>query len=158
MKFWIVITAFCIVAEASGQMRSIQQRRMKKDSIVREEVVQFSPSQVAVRSFFGQIQHGILTTSLASSPSSFANQVSVNIIGGESGYYSSNQVLSLLQNYFQIRKPSAFEFSRFHDRGPAPYATGRLTFISKGSRESAQVYVSLVQQDSRWVISQLNIY
>lgn len=158
MKLWVVILSLCIVGEASGQVRPIQQRKMKKDSLIGEEVVRFSPQQVAVRSFFGKIQHGILTSSLASSPSYFANQVSVNISGGESGYYSANQVLSLLQNYFLTRKPAGFEFSRFHDRGPAPYATGRLTFNTKGNRESAQVYVSLVQQDSKWVISQLNIY
>jgi hypothetical protein len=158
MKFWMVILSLCIVAEASAQVRPIQQRKQKRDSLVGEEAVRFSPQQVAVRSLFGKIQHGILSASLASSPSFFANQVSVNISGGESGYYSANQVLSLLQNYFVTRKPAGFEFSRFHDLGPAPYATGRLTYNTRGNRESAQVYVSLVEQDSKWVISQLNIY
>lgn len=158
MKLWLVILSLCIAGDVTAQVRSIQQRKLKKDTLVGEETVRFSPQQVAVRSFFGQVQHGIISSSLTTSPSYFANQVSVSISGGESGYYSSNQVLSLLQNYFTTRKQPSFEFSRFHDEGPAPYATGRLTFTSKGNRESAQVYVSLVQQDSRWVISQLNIY
>jgi hypothetical protein len=82
----------------------------------------------------------------------------VNMSGGESGYFSANQTVSILQRYLSGRTSLSFEFSRYNDLGPTPYATGRLTSISRGRRESAQIYVSLRHQDSRWVITQFNIY
>src|SRR4030042_11948 len=51
----------------------------------------------------------------------------------------------------------SFEFSRLSDTSATPFATGRMTFISGGRRESAQIYVSLRFKDSRWVIGQFNI-
>jgi hypothetical protein len=97
------------------------------------------------------------------SPSSlapyFEGPVYISITGGEQGYFSANQALSILQNYFHQRKPvSFFFFSNVSERALAPYATGRFSFLRKGNRESAQVYVAFSQQRSRWIVAQLNIY
>ncbi len=116
------------------------------------------PQQAEVRKLFGLIEKGIVNASLSSASVSFAQQVFVNMSGGESGYFSANQTVSILQRYLSSRRSLSFEFSRFNDSGPTPYATGRLTCISRGRRESAQIYVSLRHQDSRWVITQFNIY
>jgi hypothetical protein len=116
------------------------------------------PQQAEVRKLFGLIEQGIVNASIVSASVNFAQQVFVNMSGGESGYFSANQAVSILQRYFSSRSSLSFEFSRFNDTGTTPYATGRLTSVSKGRRESAQIYVSLRHQDSRWVISQFNIY
>ena len=158
MKLLLATLLLFVAIESSAQVRLPPQRRMKRDSLIEHGLPRLDPRQVAVRSFLGQIEHGIITSSLTSSSAHFASQVLVNISGGESGYFSSNQVLSVLQNYFSGRKPVVFHFSRFNYQGSAPYATGRLTFVNKGSQESAQIYVSLEHRDSRWVISQFNIY
>lgn len=158
MRTLIVIMTLLIVCDASAQLRLLQPRNLKKDSIVGEQQAHQNSRQVAIRTFLGQIEHGILNSTLTSTSAYFANQVLVNISGAENGYFSSNQVLSVLQNYFANRKLVSFEFSRFSDQGSAPYATGRYTFANRGNKESAQIYVALTQQDSRWVISQFNIY
>ena len=158
MKLLVLLLAAIVVLEAPAQLRSIQQRKMKKDSIVERGAVLPNAQQVDARKLFGMIEHGILNSTLASSPVPFAHQVFVNISGGESGYYSSNQAASVLQTYFSGRSPISFQFTRYSDKGPNPYATGRFTFVNRGQRESAQIYVSSVLQDSRWVISQFNIY
>ncbi|GEM_PF-1113549 len=158
MKLVLIILCILMAQDSVAQSRVTQQRKFKKDSLVGEEVTSLSQQQRDVRALFGQIQHGLLNLSLLSSPSLFANQVSVSIRGGETGYYSANQVLSVLQEFFAGKKPSTFEFSRFEDEGPTPYATGRLTYIAKANRESVQVYVSLVQQDGKWLLGQVNIY
>jgi hypothetical protein len=158
MRIVLIIFCILIVQDSVAQSRVPQQRKFKKDSLVGEEVTSLSRQQRDVRALFGQIQHGLLNLSLLSSPSLFANQVSVSIRGGETGYYSANQVLSVLQEYFAGKKPFSFEFSRFEDEGSTPYATGRLTYIAKGNRESVQVYVSLVQQEGKWLLGQVNIY
>jgi hypothetical protein len=158
MRPLVLLLAALFVFEAPAQLRSIQQRKMKKDSIIDRSVAAPSVRQVDVRKLFGQIEHGILNSSLASSPVPFAQQVYINVPGGESGYFSSNQGASILQTYFSGRVPISFQFTRYSDKAPNPYATGRLTFARRGQRESAQIYVSFVFQDSRWVIGQFNIY
>lgn len=84
--------------------------------------------------------------------------VSIAIGSGGRGYFSANQAASVLSEYLSVRKPIFFKFSRIHEKGTVPYATGRLVYIRKGNQESSQVYVSLTKQDSRWVINQFNVY
>lgn len=116
------------------------------------------PQQAEARKLFGQIELAIVNASFITSSSSFAQQVFVNMSGGESGYFSANQTVSILQRYLSSRTSLSFTFSRFNDAGSTPYATGRLTSLLRGRRESAQIYVSLRHQDSKWVITQFNIY
>jgi hypothetical protein len=116
------------------------------------------PQQAEARKLFGLIERGISDASLGSASSSFAQQVFVNMSEGESGYFSANQTVSILQRYLSNRSSLSFTFSRYGDSGSTPYATGRLTSISKGRRESAQIYVSLRLHGSKWVITQFNIY
>jgi hypothetical protein len=158
MKSVVFLLSLVVVFEASAQIRPDLKRRLRRDSIIGQRVLPRTVQQPEVRRVFNQIERSILNSSLSSVPVSFARQVYVNITGGESGYFSQNQVVSVLQSYFVPRTPLSFEFSRHNDQGPTPYATGRLTFVARGRRESAQVYVSLAIQDSQWVISQFNIY
>ncbi|HTY39405.1 MAG TPA: DUF4783 domain-containing protein [Bacteroidota bacterium] len=116
------------------------------------------PDQAEAKKLFSAIERNILNASLSGSTPQFAQQVFVNVSGGESGYFSANQTVSILQRYFSNRTSLSFQFSRYSDAGTMPYATGRLTFNAHGRRQSAQIYVSLRTQESRWVISQFNIY
>jgi hypothetical protein len=117
-----------------------------------------TPQRADVRKLFETIERGIVNSSLRESAPHFADQVFVNMSSGESGYFSANQTISILQRYLSSRSSLTFEFSRFSDTGTTPYATGRMSFISRGRKESAQIYVSLRFQDSRWVVSQFNVY
>ncbi|MEX1138441.1 MAG: DUF4783 domain-containing protein [Bacteroidota bacterium] len=117
-----------------------------------------NPQSVQVRSLFNTVESAVIAGNVGSLSPLFAKQVSMTIRGSESGFFSSAQGLTILKNFFSARKPSQFSFSRLNDSVPHPYATGRLDFIMRGSKESVQVYVSLVRQDSRWIISQFNIY
>jgi hypothetical protein len=105
-----------------------------------------------------RVEQGILGGSVDLFNTRFGKQVSMTISGGESGYYSGGQASLVLQNFFSTRKPTQFTFSRMNDSVASPYATGRLSFIRRGSKESVQIYVSLTRQESKWVITQLNIY
>jgi hypothetical protein len=116
------------------------------------------PQQAEARKLFGQIEQAIVTASFTATSSSFAQQVFVNMSGGESGYFSANQTVSILQRYLSSRSSLSFSFSRFNETGSTPYATGRLTSLLRGRRESAQIYISLRHQDMKWVITQFNIY
>lgn len=105
-----------------------------------------------------KIERGIIGGSAESFIADFGKQVSMTITGSESGYYSAGQASLILRNFFATRKPTQFAFSRINDTVASPYATGRLSFIRRGNKESVQVYVSLTRQESQWVITQFNIY
>jgi len=111
-----------------------------------------------VRQLFRRIEQALSSGSIEAIASEFSPSVMLSIQREEPGVYSSGQSASILINYFLSRKPLSFVFSRFGEQTATPYATGRLSFVQKGSRETAQVYVSLRRMGSRWRIHQFNIY
>jgi hypothetical protein len=154
----LVLIALVAILQFSAAQSPGQRRLPRREPVPGRETQYRIPNQADARKLFGIIERSILSASLTSASSHFAQQVFVNMSGGESGYFSANQTVSILQRYFSSRSSLAFEFSRFSETGSTPYATGRLMFTARGRRESAQIYVSLRFQDSRWVISQFNIY
>ena len=105
-----------------------------------------------------KVELGIQSNSISMFEHEFGSMISVSLGTTERGYVSANQIISMLLNYFSIRRPVTFEFSSIYDKGSAPYATGRLVYIHKGNQGSAQVYIALTIRESKWVINQLNIY
>jgi len=111
-----------------------------------------------VLAVFKIIENGIKNSSVKEFDKELGAMVSIALGYGEHGYFSMNQAALVLTEYFAGRRIISFEFSRIHEKGVTPYATGRLVYIQKGNQESVQVYVSLTRKDSRWVVNQFNIY
>jgi hypothetical protein len=107
---------------------------------------------------FRKVEQGLQNNSVDKFRKELGEIVSMTMSSGEHGYYSANQAVSVLVGYFSEHRLVSFKFSRIHEKDSAPYATGRFIYVQKGIQKSAQVYISLTQQDSRWVISQFNIY
>jgi hypothetical protein len=159
MRLRAFVFTLLVLIVSSVQAQLPGQRRLPKQvPAIARDLQSRTTNQAEVRKLFGTIERNIANTSLGLTASQFAQQVFVNMSNGESGYFSANQTVSILQRYFSGRTSLTFEFSRFNVSGSTPYATGRLSFSTRGRRESAQIYVSLRFQDSRWVISQFNIY
>ncbi len=129
-----------------------------EDARIETPAAKQTPQSGEVRSVFNTVEAALITGNVKSLSALLAKQVSMTIRGSESGFFSSAQSLTILKNFFSSRKPGQFSYSRMNDTVPHPYATGRLDFVLQGSKESVQVYVSLTQQGSAWVISQFNIY
>jgi hypothetical protein len=110
------------------------------------------------RPVFDLMQQGMSSGNITLFTSHFGSQVLVNLRGGESGYYSANQAYYVLEGYLRSRRILHFNFSSIGESESNPYATGSAGFNFKGSRENAQVYVSLSWVGDRWVITQINIY
>jgi hypothetical protein len=110
------------------------------------------------RKVFSLVEDGLATGVVNDFAAHFDSQVSVNLRGGESGYYSANQAYYVLESYLKARKFGNFEFTTFGKSESNPYATGSARFTSKGGVEIVQVYVSLSWVGERWVISQFKIY
>ncbi len=112
----------------------------------------------AIRALFDRVQRSMTSGSVDGMSADLAPFVDVNIVGEEPGRYSANQAASILGRFYLARKPIAFSFTSIVDTLSLPYATGPISSIRRGNRETAQVYVSLRRIGSRWRIAQLNIY
>jgi hypothetical protein len=114
--------------------------------------------RVGYHELFGTVQQGLASGSAGTFSGHLAPQVYVNLRGGESGYYSANQAHYVLENYFKTRRLVNVKFSTIGESDANPYATGSATFVERGTRSLAQVYVSLTRSGERWIITQINIY
>ena len=154
MRLFVLIL-FLFVLPLQAQIRP-KIANPRPNSLLNERIeTRQSPE---ARALLQRIEQGILGGSVETFSASFGKQVSMTISGAESGYYSGGQPFLILRNFFPIRKPTQFAFSRTNDTVASPYATGRLSFIRRGSKESVQVYVSFTRQESQWVITHFNIY
>ncbi len=153
-----LIILFCFGAiQATSQVRTDSRDQLYPTLLDKGSRAPDAQTQ-KVQELFKMIESGILAGDIATFSKRFDRQIFVNISSGESGYFSTDQAVSLLQHYMATRKVISFKFSRLNEKGLTPYATGRLVSIYRGTQESAQVYVSCSQQNKEWVIGQFNIY
>lgn len=107
---------------------------------------------------FTLVEQGLAAGTVESFSEHFAASVSMQIRGGEPGYYSARQAYYILTSFLKGRKPVSVLFSTYGSTDGGPYATGAATFAVKGMRENLQVYIALHKSGERWMISHLNIY
>jgi hypothetical protein len=155
MRWLLVILLFSFSSQA--QVKQQSELHLLKEAPGTPST-RLDPQHSRVLDVFQNIEYGIRMCTVEEFKRELGTIVSIAIGSSERGYFSMNQAASVLSGYFSGRKSISFEFSRIHEKGNAPYATGRLVYIKKGNQESVQVYVSLTRQDSRWVINQFNIY
>lgn len=153
-KWWLVILMLpCITIFLVAQ-----QREMNSPGTSRPSQPSASQENLRIEEIIRKVEEGIRSGSVKTFRDELGTVVSVSIGSVERSSLSTNQTISVLADFFAIRKTISFHFSLVELKRPAPYATGRVVCIQKGNKESAQIYISLSMQDSRWVISQFNIY
>lgn len=123
------------------------------------------PSAAAVQdssatptAIFKAVERELTSGSVGALAPLFGKEVSLAIRGGESGVFSSPQALNILKSWFSGKKPARFSFTRTVDSTASPYATGTMSLLARGGRESVRIYVALLHTDAGWVLSQFNIY
>jgi Domain of unknown function (DUF4783) len=155
MKWLLVILLMSFISEAQVKTQSVTSK--PNDSLVTPTVhptIQRSP----ITEIFQNVELGLQNNAIDKFKKELGEIVSMTISSGDHGYYSANQAAIVLIGFFSEHHPVSFKFSRIHEKGSTPYATGSFIYVQKGIQKSAQVYVSLTRQDSQWVISQFNIY
>jgi len=158
----VLLTVACSISLSLGQKRD--ELKQRKDSLlylIRPESRADSeiPTQKgAQRQILAEIQSGIAKGDASLFSQYLGPQVYMSLRGSEGGYYSANQALYVLQNFFSVHQPISFTFSTQGEIEDNPFATGRGFFAARGLRESAQVYVSLARSEGRWVVAEFNIY
>lgn|GEM_PF-1504255 len=104
------------------------------------------------------VEVGISTSNVGLLAKHFAPQVGINLRGDENGTFSSNQAYYVLMKFFRTRKFARLQFSTVGASDSNPYATGGVEFMYKGAKARAQVYVALMIEGRKHVITQLSIY
>ncbi len=151
----VLIGFFLFLAAAAIHVTDQAIGSVMQDTSLQKGLVE---SREEYRKLFTIIQRSLTSGNIAVIAQHLAPQVQVNFRGAENGYYSASQAYYLLENYFRSRKVLGFEFSTIGESDSNPYATGGASFNFKGSREYAQVYVSLSRAGRQWLITQINIY
>ena len=153
----LLLTIFCFLA-----VQAVAQVPVKKDDKLQRIFFQSTPrveeQREGVSEVFHELEKFIADGAVKPLVGYIGSQVYLDMSGGDHGYFSSNQALSLLESYFVQRKTVSFKFLNVNQRAPSPFATGKLEYLYKGSKESAQVYVALTKRDSLWIMTQFTIY
>ena len=85
-------------------------------------------------------------------------QVKLTLRDAENGYFSENQAIYIIKNYFATHKVVNFKFTLSRISGEPPFATGGGYWNIKGKQEKFQVYITVTERDKRWVLAQFIIY
>ena len=105
----------------------------------------------------GDIENGIAEGNVKTLIGYFSTQTYLSLSNGINGYYSSNQAYYVLENFFRDNQVSGFKFNDTQIEKGNMYGTGAYTFVTRGRRSDAQVYVSLKHTGIKWKITQLTI-
>jgi hypothetical protein len=159
----ILVATACLLSFAQSQKRN-ELRQGKRDSLLPEirpesrKDIEIPTRKSAESQILAEIQAGVAKGDVGVFAKHLGTQVYMSLKGSERGYFSANQALYVLQDFFSIHRPISFTFSTQGEIEDSPFATGRGFFIARGLRESAQVYVSLARSEGRWVVAEFNIY
>src|SRR5258706_8611322 len=107
---------------------------------------------------FAELQSGIVSGDAAVFSDHLAKQVYLNLSDRESGFFSQNQAVYILKEYFKTRRILSFKFTTISQVEGTPFATGGGTYLRRGNPEILQVYVALKKSGDGWVISQFSVF
>jgi Domain of unknown function (DUF4783) len=155
MKWLLTILLMSFIFETQAKTQRVT---TQADDTLVIPSVHSSTKRSPITEIFQNVEYGLQNNAIDKFEKELGEIVSMTISSGDHGYYSANQAVLVLVGYFSEHRLTSFSFSRIHEKGSMPYATGSFIYVQKGIQKSAQVYVSLTHQDSRWVISQFNIY
>jgi len=112
----LALIALVVVLQNSVAQSPGQRRFPRREPAIGKEIQNRAPNQAEARKLFGVIEQSILSLTLSSVSSHFAQQVFVNMSGAKAGIFQRTDSLHSTA-VFLGRSSLAFEFSRFSDTG-----------------------------------------
>ncbi|NWF91021.1 MAG: DUF4783 domain-containing protein [Ignavibacteriaceae bacterium] len=116
-----------------------------------------SQKRTLTQSVFNEIELGISSSRASAISSYLSKQTYFSLTNGVNGYYSSNQAIYLLEDFFKAYKVISFKMQNVNLDENIPYATGVYHYDFRGKRGIARVYISLTKSGNHWKISLLTI-
>lgn len=87
----------------------------------------------------------------------FNEDVYLNLVGSEKGYYSASQAELIMNDFFNFFKIYSFKYKRSHRKNNFAYATGVYKYNKGSGTVELGVTISLKYVNNKWYIYQLNI-
>lgn len=106
---------------------------------------------------FEKFEAGLSIGDVSKFSSFFGDKTYISLANGTAGYYSSNQAYYVLQDFLLFYKPTTFRITHLVSNSNNPFASGEMKYFANGMRGTAQVYVSLKNDNGTWQISQITI-
>ena len=128
---------------------------VERDSLQRQQGINPTEEQATV---FSSVESGILAGNAGAISPFFGTRVFIQLRGTDGGYFSAAQSYYILETFLRGKRTVSARFTTYGKSDTSPFATGSASFIMKGKREDAQMYVALSPSGEQWVISHLSIY
>ncbi|MDH7515765.1 MAG: DUF4783 domain-containing protein [Bacteroidota bacterium] len=111
----------------------------------------------AVRKVFSAAEAAIAGGELQGITGFLHAKVFLTLATGENGYYSAEQTLFILRNFFRQHAPLGFSFGNTKIGAESAYGVGFLRYVKRGQQGTAQVFLSLTRTEQGWRIDQITI-
>ena len=107
---------------------------------------------------FKEIAAGLNYSNVNSISIYFDEQVFLDIISFEKGYYSRSQAESIISNFMDYFKVINFKYYRSYYKNSFALAIGKYKYDIGNGPTELTVSVSLIYNGDSWILDQLNIY
>jgi hypothetical protein len=104
---------------------------------------------------FKEIAAGLNYSNINSIKKYFADQIYLNIISTEKGYYSNSQAEIILDDFMNYFKVMNFKFKRSYYKNSFAFALGAYKYDIGGGVRELEVSVTLNYDNESWYIDQI---
>ena len=87
----------------------------------------------------------------------FGNEVYLNIISSDKGYYSSNQAELILTDFMDYFKVVTFKYKHSYFKNSFAFAIGKYSYDLGSGKRELNASISLKYKDGYWVVDQISI-
>ena len=106
---------------------------------------------------FKDIGSGLSFKQISAVSKYFDEQVYLNVIRNEKGYYSSSQAELILTDFMDYFRVISFSFKRSTRYNTYAFATGKYKYSINGNKSELEVSISLKFYKDEWFIDQIMI-
>jgi hypothetical protein len=87
----------------------------------------------------------------------FGNEVYINIISNDRGYYSTNQAELILTDFMDYFRVSSFKYKHSYLKNSFAFAIGKYIYDIGGGKRELSASILLKYVDGVWIIDQISI-
>ncbi|MBS1492541.1 MAG: DUF4783 domain-containing protein [Bacteroidetes bacterium] len=145
----LICFSFLLLNSASAQDSWWKEKKYKDD---------FTRQKYALcKKTFKDIGSGLSYQQVSGISRYFDEQVYLNIISNEKGYYSSSQAELILTDFMDYFRVTSFSFKRSTRYNTYAFAMGKYKYSINGNKNELEVSISLKFYRDEWFIDQIMI-
>lgn len=110
-----------------------------------------------IEKIFNSIENGIKSKSVKEFSTYLFSEVYISLENGTNSYFSASQSYHILNDYFNKLERVSFNVIKKQSNSEKPFVVGQIRYSKKGIPASAQVFITLIQEEQTWHVSQIII-